>query len=199
LRRELIPPICGWLRLVIWRALQDLHESRMQTGHSVFCRSGGLYSLLRVLVVSRARHRLHRLPFFGGGRAGGSPLPRSTLRLFVLTMWTPAHAAQVHRCVSVMGKGSGLCIQGPRWQRRMPSAIKARVAACPSATRQSQECYPVAAHQAHVARGRVIHASCNACIGHRGLQVGAATLRNRRPTSNARSPLSAWNVILGAA
>ena len=30
-------------------------------------------------VVSRTRHRHHRLPFFGGGRAGGSSLPRSTL------------------------------------------------------------------------------------------------------------------------
>jgi hypothetical protein len=39
----------------------------------------------KALVVSRARHRHHRLPFFGGGRAGGSSLPRSTLRLFVLT------------------------------------------------------------------------------------------------------------------
>ena len=55
----------------------------------------GFIAFQAALVVSRARHRLHRLRFFGGGRAGGSSLPRSTLRLFVLTMWTPAHAAQV--------------------------------------------------------------------------------------------------------
>ena len=41
-------------------------------------------------------------------------------------------------------------------------------------------------------------------VGHVGddevflVQVGAATLRNRRPTSDARSLLSAWNGILGA-
>ena len=34
--QQTIPAIFGRLRLVIRRALQDLHESRTQTGHSVF-------------------------------------------------------------------------------------------------------------------------------------------------------------------
>jgi hypothetical protein len=53
--------------------------------------------------------------------------------------------AQPHKAPSPDGyaKGSGLCIQRPRWQRRMLSAIKARVAACLSATRRPQQCQTV--------------------------------------------------------